>query len=72
MLRRTESGSISFYVPKKDLEAEVKTLEFSTPEKWGGEIELTDGSRFYVEPLNYEPKLPVTLRASRVGGMDDD
>lgn len=66
MLRRTNSGAISFYVPKKDLEAEVKSLEFESSEKWGGEIELTDGSRFYVEPLDHEPQLPLTLRATRV------
>ncbi len=66
MLRRTEKGALSFYVAKKDLEAEVSSLEFEGPGKWGGAIELTDGSRFFVEPLDEEPKLPITVRATRI------
>lgn len=66
MLRRTEEGALSFYVAKKDLEAEVSTLEFEGPGKWGGEITLTDGSRFFVEPFDEAPRLPITVRATRV------
>jgi nitrogen fixation protein NifT len=66
MLRRTKSDALSFYVAKQDLEAEVKRVEFSGPGKWGGEIELDDGSRYFIQPLDREPRLPITVRASRV------
>ena len=58
-----------FYVPKKDLEEKIESLEFDTPEKWGGEVVLGDGQRFYLEPIPL-PKLPITLRAKRAGGDD--
>jgi len=66
MIRQTESGDLSFYVAKKDLEETVSTLEFNSPEKWGGEVELADGSKFYLEPQEPAPKLPITLRAKRL------
>lgn len=66
MIRQTESGNLSFYVAKKDLEETVSSLEFDSPEKWGGEVELADGSRFYLEPQEPAPKLPITLRAKRL------
>ena len=66
MIRQTESGALSFYVAKKDLEEIVSSLEFDSPEKWGGEVELADGSKFYLEPQEPAPKLPITLRAKRL------
>jgi nitrogen fixation protein NifT len=67
MLRKTAAGSLSFYVAKKDLEADVSSVEFDTPEKWGGRITLSDGSCFFVEPFNERPQLPLTVRATRLG-----
>jgi len=66
MIRQTESGELSFYVAKKDLEETVSSLEFDSPEKWGGEVELSDGSKFYLDPMEPAPKLPITLRAKRL------
>ncbi len=66
MLRMTKDDAMSFYVAKKDLEAEVKRLEFPGPGKWGGEVELDDGSLYFIEPLEAPPSLPVTVRANRV------
>jgi nitrogen fixation protein NifT len=66
MIRQTEGGELSFYVAKKDLEETVTSLEFNSPEKWGGEVELADGSKFYLEPQEPAPKLPITLRAKRL------
>jgi nitrogen fixation protein NifT len=66
MLRQTDSGEISFYVAKKDMEETISTLEFDSPEKWGGEVVLSDGSKFYLEPMEPAPKLPITLRAKRL------
>ncbi len=65
MIRRTDDGKLSFYVAKRDMEEIVASAEFDAPEKWGGEIELTDGSKFYVEPMELA-SLPVTVRAKRL------
>jgi nitrogen fixation protein NifT len=65
MLRRDGAGKLSLYVAKKDLEETVVSVEFETPEKWGGALTLGDGSVFYVDPMP-EPRLPVTVKAKRV------
>jgi len=66
MLRNREDGKLLFYVAKKDLEETVESLEFDTAEKWGGEVVLGDGSKYYFEPMSPPPKIPITLRAKRV------
>jgi nitrogen fixation protein NifT len=66
MLRRGKSGRLVFYVAKKDLEDEVVTLEFDQPDKWGGALELRDGSRYFVEPFDAPPRLPVTVQAQKL------
>lgn len=66
MIRRNESGKLSFYVAKKDLEETVVSLEYDSPEKWGGEVELADGSKYFLDLLDSPPKLPITLRAKRL------
>ena len=66
MLRRDKSGSLVFYLPKKDLEETVKTLEFDQPDCWGGRLELDDGQCYFIEPMQSPPKLPVSLRAKRL------
>jgi nitrogen fixation protein NifT len=65
MIRRDDKGELSFYVPKKDLEETIVSLEFDRDDKWGGEVELGDGSKYYLEPLDVPPSLPITLRAKR-------
>ena len=35
MIRQTENGGLSFYLPKRDLEASIESIEFDTPEKMG-------------------------------------
>lgn len=69
MIRRTSSGQLTLYVAKRDLEENIVSLEFDTPERWGGEVTLADGSSYYLEPIS-PPQLPVTLRAKRAGGGD--
>lgn len=66
MIRRDTNGTLSVYVAKKDLEANVVSMEFDQPDKWGGALRLADGSGFYVEPMNAPPKLPMTVRAKRL------
>ncbi|MFO1418336.1 MAG: putative nitrogen fixation protein NifT [Methylotetracoccus sp.] len=65
MFRRGADDKLVFYVPKKDLEETVDSMEFEQPDKWGGAIVLSDGQRFYLPPLDSPPKLPITLRVKR-------
>lgn len=65
MINKTESG-MSFYVPKKDLEETIVSMEHEGPGRWGGEITLADGSRYFLEPMDEAPRLPITLRAKRL------
>ncbi|MFT3931148.1 MAG: putative nitrogen fixation protein NifT [Spongiibacteraceae bacterium] len=69
MIRRGTTGQLTLYVPKRDLEDNIASIEFDTPEKWGGEVKLADGSAYFIEPIA-QPKLPITLRAKRAGGDD--
>ncbi len=66
MLRHNDAGELVFYVAKKDLEETVVAIEHPGPERWGGELELGDGSRFYLEPFEKPPKLPLTVRVRRI------
>lgn len=62
MIRRTGSGSLLFYVAKKDMEEIIQSVEIDTPETWGGKIVLTDGSEYYIDPISPPPQFPATLR----------
>lgn len=66
MLRRREDGKLLFYVPKKDLEETIEFLEFDSPDRWGGEVILGDGSKYFFEVLDTPPKIPTTLQAKRL------
>ena len=52
MIRRNESGEMTFYVAKKDLEETVVSMEHEGPDTWGGEVELSDGSRYFLDLVN--------------------
>ncbi|MDP3589265.1 MAG: NifT/FixU family protein, partial [Methylobacter sp.] len=39
---------------------------FDSPDKWCGEVLLSDGSKYYLEPMDEQPDFPVTLRAKRL------
>ena len=65
MLRKNDAGQLIFYLPKLDLEETIVSMEHDGPESWGGEIELADGSKYYLEPVEAE-KLPLSGRAKRL------
>ncbi len=65
MIRKKDTGELLFYVAKKDMEETIASVENDTPETWGGEVELTDGSRWYVDPISPPPVFPTTLRFKR-------
>jgi nitrogen fixation protein NifT len=66
MLRKREDGKLIFYVAKKDLEETIESLEFDSPDKWGGEVVLGDGSKYFFDILDTPPKIPLTLQAKRL------
>lgn len=70
MIRKDADDRLIFYIPKKDLEETIASLEHDSADLWGGAVELSDGQRFFIEPLSAAPKLPITLRAKRLNSED--
>ncbi|MFP4079611.1 MAG: putative nitrogen fixation protein NifT [Ectothiorhodospira sp.] len=66
MINKTQDGALSLYVPKKDLEETIVSMEHPGPGRWGGEITLSDGSRYFLDPMEEAPRLPITLRVRRL------
>lgn len=65
MIRVKDDGGLLFYIAKKDQEDEIAKVERDTEMEWGGEVELTDGSRYYIDPISPRPVFPTTLRFKR-------
>ncbi|WP_221073736.1 putative nitrogen fixation protein NifT [Agarivorans aestuarii] len=65
IISRESSGELQAYIAKKDLELPISSLQFDQADQWGGVVELSDGSKFYIEPVNPAPSLPKTFRARR-------
>jgi len=70
MIRKNTDGALVFYLPKRDLEDSISSIEFDTPEKWGGKLRLANGGSYYIEPQPAPERLPITLRAKRVDAPD--
>ncbi|WP_246246894.1 putative nitrogen fixation protein NifT [Candidatus Methylobacter favarea] len=70
MLKKNPEGKLVFYIAKKDLEEVAESVEFDSSDKWGGEVLLSDGSKYYFEPMDEQPDFPVTLRAIRLDSGD--
>ena len=64
-LRKELNGNYSIYVPKKDLEAQVISLE--VPTVWGGKIELDNGWTLEMPSMAADTRLPITIEARRLG-----
>jgi nitrogen fixation protein NifT len=62
MIRVKDNGNLLFYIAKKDQEDEIAVVEHDTEDQWGGEVELTDGSKWYIDPISPRPQFPTTLR----------
>ena len=65
MIRTSDSGDLLFYVAKKDMEETIANVEVDTDAEWGGAVELTDGSKWYIDPVSPRPEFPTTLRFKR-------
>jgi nitrogen fixation protein NifT len=69
MLRENDEGKVLFYVAKKDMEEIIEDLEFDSDDKWGGNVNLTNGDVWYIQPG--PKKLPDEVNAKIVSRGDD-
>lgn len=69
MIRKASNGTLSLYVPKKDLEEPIVTME--RPEMWGGTITLGNGWVMSLPTMAPETTLPITVEAKRLSGGDE-
>lgn len=65
MIRKTSTGAMSAYVPKKDLEEVI--VETEKPDYWGGIVTLANGWRLELPDLPADTKLPITVEARKLG-----
>lgn len=64
MIRKDAAGSLSAYVPKKDLEEPIVAMEKT--QMWGGQVTLANGWRLELPDLAADTRLPVTVEARRL------
>lgn len=69
MIRRGAEGYV-FYMPKRDIEDQITSMEFDSPEKWGGEIRLKNGGVYFIDPQPAPMRLPYSVRARRIDGVE--
>lgn len=50
VMLREDGGIIYFYVAKKDMEETIEEIEFSDEDNWGGEVELSNGETWWIQP----------------------
>jgi nitrogen fixation protein NifT len=65
MLRKDSAGVLSVYVPKKDLEEPIVSME--KPEMWGGIVTLANGWQLELPEMGPGEHLPCTVEAKRIG-----
>lgn len=65
IMLRKQDGILTGYIAKRDLEAQVISLEFEEEDNWGGKLTLSSGDCFYFDPLPAPPSLPITIRMRR-------
>lgn len=66
MIRKNAAGALSAYVPKKDLEEPIVSMEKA--ELWGGMITLANGWTLELPQMAPGTRLPITVDARKVGG----
>ncbi len=69
MLRVNDENQVLFYIAKRDMEEIISELEFDSDEKWGGNVSLTNGDVWFIEPA--PKKLPNEVAAKIVSRGDD-
>jgi nitrogen fixation protein NifT len=66
MIRKTSTGRLSAYVPKKDLEEFI--VEQERAELWGGNVTLSNGWVLALPEMAADTSLPITVEARRLSG----
>ena len=64
MIRKSSEGALSAYVPKKDLEEPVVSME--KPDMWGGVITLANGWKLQLPEMTADTRLPITVEARKL------
>jgi nitrogen fixation protein NifT len=66
MIRRDSKGTLSAYVPKKDLEEPIVSQEKDS--LWGGTVTLANGWVLSLPEMAEGTGLPITVEAKRLSG----
>lgn len=66
MIRRDSEGVLSAYVPKKDLEEPIVSVQ--NPEMWGGSVTLANGWVLQLPEMAADTSLPITVEAKKIAG----
>lgn len=61
MIRKDGAGQLSAYVPKKDLEEPIVSMEKA--EMWGGMVTLGNGWQLELPAMSSDTELPITVEA---------
>ena len=64
MIRKSAEGQLSAYVPKKDLEEPIVSMEKTG--MWGGRITLGNGWELELPLMAAGTTLPITVEAKRL------
>jgi nitrogen fixation protein NifT len=64
MIRRNQSGVLSAYIAKKDLEEPIVAVE--KPEMWGGLVTLANGWQLELPAMDAATILPITVEARKL------
>ena len=66
MIRKDNKGTLSLYVPKKDLEEPIVSMQ--NPGMWGGQVTLGNGWLMELPAMAEGTTLPITVEARRISG----
>ena len=69
MIRKDGQGTLSAYVPKKDLEEPIVSME--RPGMWGGTVTLGNGWQLSLPDMSADTSLPITVEAKRLALGDE-
>jgi nitrogen fixation protein NifT len=64
MIRKNAAGQLSAYVPKKDLEENIVSMEKDS--MWGGLVTLANGWQLELPEMAADTALPLTVDARKV------
>ncbi len=64
MIRKDSQGTLTAYVPKKDLEEPI--IAMVNPGMWGGLVTLANGWQLELPAMPANTPLPITVEAKRL------